>query len=138
MAGDSNSHDKELSAIAPSELRPDGKHEDRESGLIAARYEGPIPPPEILAALERVQPGLANRVISMAENEQEHTSYIERKAVDTHSLQVKWGNANTLVALLGCAVLSPFAPIGAITLGVLVALGTIASIFTKPRTPGGS
>ena len=66
MAGDSSSDDKELSSITPSELRPDGKHEDGESGLIATRYQGPIPPPEILAALERVQPGLANRVISMA------------------------------------------------------------------------
>ncbi|MDE0627318.1 MAG: DUF2335 domain-containing protein [Bryobacterales bacterium] len=52
--------------MTPLEPRPDGEHEDRESGLIATRYQGPIPPPEILAALERVQPGLANRVVSMA------------------------------------------------------------------------
>ena len=53
-------------------------------------------------------------------------------------MQVKWGNANTLVALLACALLSKFAPIGAIILAVLMALGTLVSILTKPQTPSGS
>ena len=72
MAGDSNGDDKELSPITPRELtlnEPDEK-QVQESGIVATRYQGPIPPPEMLAALERVKPGLADRVITMAENAQ--------------------------------------------------------------------
>lgn len=33
-------------------------------------YSGPLPPPELLAAYERAHPGMAERIINMAEREQ--------------------------------------------------------------------
>lgn len=42
------------------------------SGIIAAEYSGPIPPPNILAGYDKINPGFADRVIKLAEKEQEH------------------------------------------------------------------
>lgn len=35
-------------------------------------YQGPIPPPEVLEKYEKISPGFADRIVKMAEIEQEH------------------------------------------------------------------
>jgi uncharacterized membrane protein len=42
-------------------------------------YTGPIPDPEALAEYERVNSGLANRIVTMAEKEQGHRHRIENR-----------------------------------------------------------
>lgn len=42
-------------------------------------YTGPIPEPQALAAYEQIAVGLANRIVTMAEKEQNHRHLIERR-----------------------------------------------------------
>lgn len=49
---------------------------------VSQTYSGPIPPPQMLAEYEAVQPGFADRIISMAEKEQANRHLLENKAVD--------------------------------------------------------
>jgi uncharacterized membrane protein len=53
------------------------------SALIAQRntsiYAGPLPHPDIIAGFESIQPGAADRIISMAENEAKQRHQIETK-----------------------------------------------------------
>jgi uncharacterized membrane protein len=54
----------------------------RSSTLVTHKFSGPIPPPEILAGYERVHPGSADRIITMAETESQHRREMERSIVD--------------------------------------------------------
>lgn len=45
-------------------------------------FSGPLPPPPILQDYERIQPGFANRIVSMAEVQQSHRHNLEKKSVD--------------------------------------------------------
>lgn len=49
--------------------------------VVEAKYafSGPIPPPEAMERYERVVPGAADRIISMAETEQKHRHAYEEK-----------------------------------------------------------
>lgn len=42
-------------------------------------YTGPIPEPQALAAYENINPGLATRIVTMAEKEQGHRHKIENR-----------------------------------------------------------
>ena len=46
-----------------------------------ASFSGPIPPPAILQEYNRITPGLAERIVSMAEKEALHRHEIEHKAL---------------------------------------------------------
>jgi uncharacterized membrane protein len=49
---------------------------------IRAIFTGPIPPPEMIGAYESALPGLANRIMMMAESEGQHRHAQEQKALD--------------------------------------------------------
>lgn len=51
--------------------------------VVAAQFQGPIPPPQILAGYENLLPGAADRIISMAEKETYHRQMMEKKALDS-------------------------------------------------------
>ncbi len=75
-------------------------------------FEGPIPPPNILSAYDQVEPGLANRIVTMAEEEAVHRRGIEKKVINAQILET------TLGQFLGFGI-------GTITIGG----GVIASIY---------
>lgn len=45
------------------------------------KYSGPLPHPKHLEAYEHIQPGLADRIVKMAEAQQEHRFSLEKKAI---------------------------------------------------------
>ena len=47
-------------------------------------FAGPLPPPEMLLKYDEVSPGLANRIVSLAENQSTHRQSIEAKVVDSN------------------------------------------------------
>ena len=49
-----------------------------------SEFQGPLPPPAILAAFARIDPGLPNRIVSMAERAQSHSHLM-----DLNSLEVQ-------------------------------------------------
>ncbi len=45
------------------------------------QYSGPIPPPGLLHDYEQVLPGIADRIVAMAEYEQKHRIYYETRGI---------------------------------------------------------
>lgn len=48
---------------------------------VAQEYSGPLPPPRMLEHYDSVQPGFADRIVSMAEKEQSHRHNLEYQGV---------------------------------------------------------
>ena len=46
-----------------------------------SHFSGPLPPPEIIEAYERILPGSANRILTMAEKNQDHRIEMELKKI---------------------------------------------------------
>lgn len=73
-------------------------------------YEGPIPHPRIIREYERILPGSADRILSMAEKQQEHRIVIEKKAVESQLRQSRTGQKFAFVIfLVGLAISVVFA-----------------------------
>lgn len=47
-----------------------------------ASFEGPLPPPNVLAAYDEVVPGAAERLLDMAEKQARHRQHLERLVVE--------------------------------------------------------
>src|SRR5438034_5455816 len=52
------------------------------AALIAQSFSGPLPPPDALAKFEQVLPGLADRIMKMAEKQSAHRQSIERNVIE--------------------------------------------------------
>ncbi len=50
-------------------------------------FSGPIPHPEILSQYEKISPGFANRIIAMAEKEQDERIKLNNKIVEYQHIQ---------------------------------------------------
>jgi uncharacterized membrane protein len=61
---------------------------------------GPLPPPEVLARYDEVSPGLAERIVKMAENQADHRRAMEKRVV-VHEARRSWGGliAGVIVSL---------------------------------------
>lgn len=56
-----------------------------------AGWSGPYPPPNLLQGYEDVLPGSADRLIKMAEKQQDHRHYLEKIAIEGGSRRAWWG-----------------------------------------------
>ena len=61
------------------------------SSITAASYYGPIPPASEMAHYDEIHPGMANRIMLLAENQSTHRQKIESQAV----------KSNCVVSILG-------------------------------------
>ena len=71
---------------------------------ISEHFSGPIPPPKILNQYEGVHEGLANRIVSMAEKEQNHRHGIETLAVKGEINKDKRGQTYAIIASLSIII----------------------------------
>lgn len=78
---DDNACKGELVQVA-AELRGAVQEISEEVTEIRSLFTGPIPPPDLLRAYENILPGLADRVVSMAEKEGDHRRRQETKGLD--------------------------------------------------------
>ena len=84
---------------------PESKKKKVQAALTIMRsetYSGPIPPPEALARYEEIQPGTADRILKMAEKQQEHRMDLESKVIGGQVIQSKRGQAFGFVSVLLC------------------------------------
>ena len=84
---------------------PESKKEEVKEALMVMRsemYSGPIPPPEALARYEEIQPGAADRILKMAEKQQEHRMALETKAIGGQVDQSKRGQIFGFIAIFLC------------------------------------
>ncbi len=88
--------------------------------LAAQFYSGPIPPPQMLAEYEKALPGAADRIICMAEKQEDHRHYIEKSIQKTESRDSLLGIVSAV--LIGVVI------IGAGTSIVILVPGTAGAL----------
>lgn len=54
-------------------------------------FQGPVPPPSLLAGYDKIVPGAADRIISMTEKQLEHRLNIENKVIESKIKDSKLG-----------------------------------------------
>lgn len=74
--------DEDLTAggPTPAEHRESSPGQEPPTGeqVVMGRWSGPLPPPAALEQFERASPGAADRILTMAEREEEHRQSLER------------------------------------------------------------
>lgn len=96
---------------------------------------GPLPSSEELAEYDRILPGLANRIMKLAETEQEHTTFIdkfERIAYWFSRLLAQGGVlAVVILILIGSYYLILDGHLAGGIIGVVTAVGTVLTSIIK-------
>lgn len=102
----------------PTPKTPAGTQDDGRPDLPVAHrvqisreeFQGPIPPPTLLEQYDRIHPGLANRIVVMAERQSEHRQAIEMIAVRAQSRNETLGVFSALLigvtAIIGGVVVA--------------------------------
>ena len=96
-------------------------------------YSGPIPDPESLARYEQIQPGFAERIVKMAEDEALHRRTNENRIIKNSTRMAVTGIifAFVSVVLFGCIIvyaISQDSSVAALST-VIAALASLAGIF---------
>lgn len=111
-------------------LRP----EQRNMIIRAIRQEsfsGPLPHPELMSKYEQIQPGFAERIISMAEHQQDHRIDCERKIIDGSMSETRRGQwLGFSVALLFLGAATALGLTGHDWLGGVLGGGTLVALVT--------
>lgn len=81
-------------------LPPDEANELRTAIVQSGSFRGPLPPPALFAHYDDVLPGAADRILRMAEAEQAHRIWWERRDMTTASTTAVGGMVLGFVALL--------------------------------------
>lgn len=90
---------------------PDDRKKEVKEALMVIRSEmfsGPIPPPESLARYEQIQPGSADRILKMAEKQQEHRMCLESKVIGSQVEQSKRGQLFGFIIVFVCVAVAIF------------------------------
>lgn len=101
------------------------------------RFSGPLPHPDVLAEYNRNSPGLAERIVKMAEKQAEHRQSLESVVVRGNTWMGKAGVVfGGVIGILGLCVIAlaiykdaPLEYLG----GILVALTALAGLFVWAR-----
>lgn len=80
---------KEAKAVA--EEHKEFREEITEIKAFLQHFSGPLPPPDAFAKYEQTLEGAANRILTMAEKQQEHRQATEKKIVRSNIINEKLG-----------------------------------------------
>ena len=95
----------------------------------ASAFSGPIPPPILRQQYDEIDPGLANRIVAMAEKQQSHRHDLESIAVRSDIRRGYLGmGSGLLVALAGIGIGGYLLSLGQKIEGSVFAGGTLAAI----------
>lgn len=107
------------------------------SSQTTAIYSGPIPPPEALARYEQLTPGLADRIVKMAETEGDHRRALEtngQKAQIEHikrrDYEAKLGQFLAFFISITAIIAGAYTLIRGNNLGTVISLSGLAVIVT--------
>lgn len=106
--------------------------------MVRESFSGPLPHPRHLAAYEQVSPGLAERIVTMAEQGQQHTINMDRTAINAEVGDRKRGMRYGLAVFLALIAAALWVSLKTESVGLTaVFLGTAAiggiTIFINGR-----
>jgi len=100
-------------------------------------FSGPLPPPEILRGYESILPGLADRVVKMAENQSTHRQRLESRVIWFDGIRSSLGLVfGLMIALAGIAAGMYLILNGNSTTGLaslIIPLGVIVGAFVYQK-----
>lgn len=72
--------------MKPNPAKDQLKGTDQKGAVVvhSQQWSGPLPPPAVLEQYNAVHPGLAERIVSSMEIEQQHRHSMERQLLETH------------------------------------------------------
>lgn len=108
----------ELDELDEEEQKEFGKMTSFITREVMERYSGPLPHPKILSGYEQILPGTADRIVAMAEREQEHRHNMQEKMIKTES--------RDSVGEMVCAFV----------LSVLCIIGAVLVVYLVPTSAG--
>ena len=91
-------------------------------------FSGPIPPPQFLEGYERVLPGSADRILTMAENEQETSKDVGRFILSNDRFRITGSIVVSLALIVGAVVC---AVLGEPILGGVLGVSGITPVMVK-------
>lgn len=99
----------------------------------AYSFSGPLPPPEILEKYNQVVPGLAERILSMAEQQSTHRQQLERTVVESNAFVQKlgpfFGFVIAMTAVVGGIILIEKGRDGYGLAAIITALASLTGVF---------
>jgi uncharacterized membrane protein len=110
-----------------------------ENGVrLTAVYSGPIPPPDHLAAYEKIVPGIAKQFLEEPHREAEHRRSLEVKMVDAQIRLASQGQTRAFLLACICLPLSFITiylgyPLGGLS-GLFLSIGILVSVFIYSKT----
>jgi uncharacterized membrane protein len=116
-------------------VSPEEKHEM--SGhlvRVAASFSyGPLPPPEALERYNQILPGAADRILAMAERQEQHRQEMEGRViasnVSSQKLGLKLGFVIAMAAIVGGIWLALAGKSGAGLTSIIAALAALVGVF---------
>lgn len=117
------------------------QHASNETRVVArASFSGPLPPPEILKGYESILPGLADRVVKMAENQSAHRQQLESRVIWFDGIRSSLGLVFGLIIALSGIVAGSYLVLHGNNITGLVSLITplavIVGAFVYQRNEG--
>lgn len=116
------------------ETTSEGEFEPKEIATVRAishtqSFSGPLPPPQILQQYNDAHPGLADRIVTMAESEQAHRHGVENTAL-SGSIGAEKRGQNYALTICTLVVLASFGLIwqGHEVSGSVLAAGTLSAL----------
>lgn len=107
----------------------------------SSSFRGPLPPPELLKGYEEILPGASERILKMAEKQQEHRMHIEKTIVERQTKQSGYGQiwGGLLATLFGLIALflgykGHDVLAGIIGTTTIIGLATIFVLQKRPKT----
>ena len=92
----------------------------------AASFSGPLPPPAMYSEYERALPGSAERILAMAEKEQNHRIAWEETALGTSVRETKLGQWLGFAIAVACIGAAMFLAVNEHDVVAVIALGISA------------
>ncbi|MGR3218949.1 MAG: DUF2335 domain-containing protein [Candidatus Anammoxibacter sp.] len=127
---DHNINDNQLNETNPPDKQQDEKLQLQQVTQSAA-FSGPIPPPNILSGYEKIESGLANRIVIMAENESIHRRQLQVNEQEIYKAETLRGQKFALIiGLTGIIVSGLVAGLASPIAGGILGLGTIGALVS--------
>ena len=106
------------------------------AGAATVEWKGPIPPPDLLEEYNRIEPGLANRIVEQATVESDRIHELQKeglKAVIAYDTRGQWMAFFGLLAILGVSAWAIEKGAGLVAGAALFAIAGIAAVFVRGK-----
>nr|DAO63734.1 MAG TPA: putative membrane protein [Caudoviricetes sp.] len=114
-------------------LKKHDKTSSKAQMVIAEQFSGPIPSPEVFAKYEAILPGAAERILTMAEEQQKHRMEIEKQVINSKISDSRLGIilgfilTIVIIAVSTGAILMGYSVIGFSS--IIIAVGGLVGVF---------